>query len=475
MIFLAPFSESLQILLLGPYIVLSAIVTVDVLLRKRDVRSALGWIGVTWLSPFFGAALYYLFGINRVTRRASQFDRPQPSRGAHAVAASPPSAPNIAALARASGRVTGSPLEAGNRITILHGGDEAYPAMLAAIAGARHSVALASYIFRNDAVGRSFIAALAAAQERGVAVRVLLDGVGTGYFHVATVRAFKAARVPMARFLHTWVPWRMPFLNMRSHKKLLIIDGACGFCGGLNIGAENTTQTPRKDYVEDLHLCVEGPVVRQFMDTFARDWAFATDETLDQDIWWPAIVPKGPVLARGIHSGPDADIDKLEAILGAALAQAATRVRIVTPYFLPDQRLQFAIAQARLRGVHIDILIPEWSDYFFIDWAVRAHLRFFGNANADIHLGPLPFDHSKLMTVDGEWCLVGSSNWDARSLRLNFEFDIECYDSALTAAIDALIDRKIARARRLSVAMLASAPRWARLRDAAARLLLPYL
>ena len=145
----------------------------------------------------------------------------------------------------------------------------------------------------------------------------------------------------------------MPFLNMRNHKKLLIVDGKVGFTGGLNIGADHSRRLARKrnEYVDAVQVRIEGPVVSQLMQTFAQDWSFTTDEVLEGDAWWPDIAPAGPVFARGIHSGPDADIYKLETILGAALAQARTRVRIVTPYFLPDQRLQFAIAQAGLRGV----------------------------------------------------------------------------------------------------------------------------
>ena len=171
------------------------------------------------------------------------------------------------------------------------------------------------------------------------------------------------------------------------------------------------------------------------------------------------IAPAGPVFARGIRSGPDADIYKLETILGAALAQARNRVRIVTPYFLPDQRLQFAIAQAGLRGVKVEILIPEHCDYVFLDWAMRAHLRFFEDVPAAVYFTPPPFNHAKLMTVDGQWCLIGSSNWDTRSFRLNFEFDLECYDRALTADIDALIEKKIAQCRKVDLAALAAAPR----------------
>ena len=466
----------IQFLLITIYVLVAAIVTVHVLLTKSDVRAALGWVAVAWLSPIFGALLYFVFGINRVTRRALDFAKLEHQRGSVTGPDAQPALPaNIASLSAIGHRVTESPLIAGNAVSVLQGGDEAYPAMLAAIRNARHSVALASYIFRDDAVGRSFIDALIDAQKRGVAVRALIDGIGSGYVLSMTLRDLKAARVPAARFLHTWVPWRMPFLNMRNHKKLLIVDGTVGFTGGLNIGAEHSLRLAAKDYVDGVQVRVEGPVTRQLMDTFARDWSFTTDEELGGDAWWPAIDFAGSVFARGIHSGPDADMYKLETILGAALTQAQTRVRIVTPYFLPDQRLQFAIAQAGLRGVAVEILIPERCDYFFMDWAMRAHLRFFEDVPATVYFTPSPFDHGKLMTVDGQWCLIGSSNWDTRSFRLNFEFDLECYDRAVTANIDALIEQKISQSHKLSADELAFRPRWVQLRDAATRLLLPYL
>src|SRR6185312_8508093 len=119
--------------------------------------------------------------------------------------------------------------------------------------------------------------------------------------------------------------------------------------------------------------------------------------------------------------------------------------------------------------------LPEFSDHIYFDWAAAAHLRFFRYAKAEVYFSPPPFDHSKLLTVDGEWALIGSSNWDARSFRLNFEYDVECYDRDLTAALDAIIDRKIAGAQKLDFADLLKRPVPVRLRDAAARLLMPYL
>ena len=238
------------------------------------------------------------------------------------------------------------------------------------------------------------------------------------------------------RFLHTWMPWRMPFLNMRNHRKLLIVDGARAFTGGMNIAAEHSRRLNRGAYVDDIHFQIDGPVARSIMDAFARDWSFITDELLDQDFWWPQIPEGGAVQARGIRSGPDADLYKIEMLVGAALTLAKKRIRIVTPYFLPDQRLQFTIAQACMRGVQVDIVLPLVSDHAYMEWAMSGHLRFFRHVAANIYLSPPPFDHSKLVTMDGEWSLIGSSNWDARSFRLNFEYDVECYDAGLAGKLD---------------------------------------
>ncbi len=458
------------------YVLLATTVTVDVLLKKSDVRGALGWIGAAWFSPILGGLIYYLFGINRVTRRALRLSRLKDAhirRQTSAVLKDVPE--NICELFDASGRLSGGPLTSGNDLAVLQGGDAAYPEMLAAIAAATQSIALTSYIFRGDAAGRKFSDALIAARARGVAVRVLLDSVGAGYFFSPTFHRLEAGGVTAARFLHTWLPWRMPFLNMRNHRKLLVVDGAVAFMGGMNIGAENSQKLHPKDFITDIHFRIMGPVVRLIMDAFARDWSFTTRENLEQDIWWPELAPRGPVYAQGLRSGPDADLYKLEMLLGAALSLAKKRIRILTPYFLPDARLQFAIAQACLRGVHVDIVIPQQCNYLFMDWAMRAHLRFFNHIAANIYTTPLPFDHSKLCTVDDGWCLIGSSNWDARSFRLNFEFDLECYDPALVHKLDAIIDAKIARGDRLTVAALLAQPVGIRLRDAAARLMMPYL
>jgi cardiolipin synthase len=467
-----PLLEALAAIL---YVLLAATVTIDILLKKSDVRAALGWVATVWLAPIFGSLLYFLFGINRVTRRALRLGRGGEALARASGGSVPAAAPNIALLSEVSQKVSQCPLTAGNRLTILEGGDEAYPQMLAAIREARHSIAMSSYIFRNDEAGTEFAAALSAAAARGVTVRVLLDGLGTGYLYPRIYYRMKQSGVTVARFLHTWLPWRMPFLNMRNHRKLLVADGRLAFLGGINVGVENCARRAGKRRIRDVHFKVEGPAACTVMEAFARDWTFTTEESLDAACWWPKIAGPGAVLARGLSSGPDADIYKLEQMLGAAITLAQKRIRIVTPYFLPDARLQFVIAQAGLRGVEVEIVVPSCSDQRLMDWAMRGHLRFFKHVRARIIATPPPFDHTKLCTVDGEWSLIGSSNWDVRSFRLNFEFDLEVIDREFTAKLDSLIDARIAQGRMLTPEMLAAEPMWKRLRNAGVRLLMPYL
>ena len=474
-----PFDLTVDLLAVADALAASA-VTAHVLLYKRDVRAAIGWIGLAWLSPLAGPMLYYVFGINRVARQAYRLSRGGRREWARtglgrAVQEAPHLPPDMARIAEVGARLSGKPLATGNAMSIFESGDTAYPAMLAAIAGASRSIALASYIFRADRAGRMFIQALAAAMARGVEVRVLLDGIGSGYFRSPAVRELRAVGVPVAQFLHDWLPWRMPFLNLRNHRKLLIVDGEIGFTGGLNIGEDNLSALSPTGFIRDVHFRLDGPVVHQLMQAFADDWHFTAGEVLDGALWSPVIPSAGSLTARGICSGPDEDEGSLEAMLASAISAAAHRVRIVTPYFLPDEPVAYAIYLAALRGVDVDIVVPARSNHFFMDWAMSAQLAHLAGPHIAIHLAPPPFDHSKLMIVDDMWCALGSANWDVRSSRLNFEFMLECYDADLVQKLDSIIRRRMTAGQKLTLRKIAQRGWLVRIRDAAARLLLPYL
>jgi len=452
---------------------LAIAVTIHVLLYKRDVPAAIGWMGLAWLSPVLGPVLYWAFGINRVRRRAYRISRRYVARRGPPPPIGAIRSEKYTALERAVGVITRRPTLAGNIIHPLRSGDQAYPVMQAAIAEAKVSVGLTSYIFDDDAAGRPFIDALIAAKSRGVEVRVIVDGVGSGYLYSPAASRLQQGGVSVVRFMHSHWPWRMAFLNLRNHKKILVVDGERGFIGGLNISAHNLAACDPRTAVRDMHFEVRGPVVVQIAEAFAADWEFATGEELDGPAWFREGEACGPSLARVITSGPDQDIEKIEFMFLQAIGSAQRAIKIITPYFLPDERLIAALELAAMRGVDVDIVIPENSDHILMDWAVMAHIAPLLIAGVRVWRAPQPFEHSKLMTIDGGWSLVGSANWDQRSLRLNFELNMEVYDPEFTA----LLSEKIAARQGTQITL-----RWlygrsfaARLRDRAARLLLPYL
>jgi cardiolipin synthase len=455
------------------HVMIATLVTIHALMRKRDIGATLGWIGLAWLSPFLGGFLYFMLGINRVKRRAQRLNVPRPTRVKLGDLTMFHDKGALAPLERAIGRLSGRAAESGNAFATFQNGDEAYPAMLEALAEAKVSIGLSSYIFRADATGAKFIAALSDAKRRGVAVRVIIDGVGGGWILSRAYRKLRREDVPVGRFLHSPLPWRMPLLNLRSHRKILVIDGHIGFTGGMNIADENVLALKPKEPVQDTHFLVRGPVVAQLTNAFAHDWSFVTDEDLEGEAWFPAIDTVGGAAARVITSGPDRDIEKIELAVLQAIASARASIAIMTPYFLPDEQLITALALAAMRGVAVDVVIPERSNHRLVDWATRATIGPMLREGARVWLGPPPFRHTKIMVIDGEWSLVGSSNWDMRSFRLNFELSMEVYDRPLAEALGRFVMAN--KGRELRAEELDAIPAPLRLRDAAVRLLLPYL
>ena len=452
------------------HVALASAVTVDALMRKREVPSAIGWIGLAWLAPFFGPLLYVGFGINRVKRKARRL------RG-HVRAARAPTFEGTAddpleSLKRGVGGVTRRELATARVTQILHCGDEGYPEMLAAIDGARHSIRLATFIFRDDEAGGRFIDALARARKRGVRVAVLIDGVGGGFFRSPAFTRLDALGVPAARFLHSLLPWKMPFLDLRLHKKCLVIDGELAFVGGLNIGAENVLASRPREPVRDMHFRVEGTVIRQIEQQFDDDWVFATGGP-PPDMGPPAAPEPSGEGARAIVSGPDLVDEPMILVLLLAINSARRSIRVSTPYFLPDEQLVTALRLAAARGVTVDLVLPAINNHPMVAWAARAHIGPLLSAGCRIWRSPPPFDHSKLMTVDEAWAMIGSANWDMRSLRLNFEMNVEFYDSGFAKAISDVIDSR--RGERITQEELDKRLFVVKLRDAAARLAMPYI
>jgi cardiolipin synthase len=321
----------------------------------------------------------------------------------------------------------------------------------------------------------AFAHALGEAARRGVEVRVLIDAMGTWYSWPTIFHALHREGVKYARFLRPFALWHLMSINMRTHRKILVVDGRVGFTGGMNIRARNCLRRQPPHPVQDIHFRVQGPVVAQLQEAFSDDWLFTTGEPLRGDSWFPKTENAGQVLARGVADGPDENFEKLLWTLLGAISIARYSVRIMTPYFLPDSAVVSALNLAAMRGVQVDIILPARIDLPFVLWASRAMWSQVLRHGCRIWLTPPPFDHSKLMLVDACWVLLGSANWDSRSLRLNFEFNLECYDVELAQRLDRWIETKRNDGHPVTIEEVDGRSLLARLRDGIARLLSPYL
>ncbi len=456
-------------LLIALYVVCAAAGSLDALLTKPDPRSALGWIVTCWLLPIAGLALYVLFGVNRVRTRARQLRARLPSPGA--AEDGRPAEDLATQLTRIGDAVTRRSRLGGNEVVRLENGESAFPVMLAAIAAARRSIWLSTYIFETDPVGRDFVTALAAASARGVQVRVLVDGIGEWYSRPRAVPLLRRSGVPAARFLPPRLAPPVLSLNLRNHRKLLIVDGETGFAGGMNIGGREVGRA-RHRRMADLHFRLRGPVVTQLAECFAADWLFATDETLEPP---QRAEHAGKSICRVITEGPDQDADKLLFVILGALSVAHRRVLIMTPYFIPPPELTAALQTAALRGVEVCLVLPARSNLRYVDWATRRWLPALLQRGVQVFLQPSPFSHTKLMVIDGSYAQIGSANLDPRSLRLNFEIAVEVYDEAVCTELEAYILSARTHALRASTHDSARQSIGGRVRDSLCWLFSPYL
>jgi cardiolipin synthase len=467
------------------HVIIAGLLTIHILLHKRHPRAATGWIGLVWLSPFIGAIIYGFFGVNRISRKAQRITtkQNQPRVTARASAVSPrrleevldSDYDHLRDLVRVGDKATDRFLLDGNRVEPLLGGDAAYPRMIEAIRGTERSITMLSYIFDHDRAGERFVEALAEARQRGVAVRVIIDAVGARYKKPRTSVALKKLGVPVAEFLPTRWSRLARYANLRNHRKLLILDGKRGFTGGMNIREEHMLSLDIKHPEADLHFSVDGPVVAHMQKDFAVDWDFCTGEMIEGDLWFPTIDRVGDALARGIPEGPDENLYQLGVVIMAAMGCARSSIHLCTPYFLPEEPLLAELGLAAMRGVQVDILLPEKTNNLLVQWASTSQMATLLRAGCRIWRIPEPFEHTKLMLVDGIWSLFGSANLDPRSLRLNFEFNVECYDRALNTKLEEILADKLDRAEPVALEDIESRGLPIKLRDNAARLASPYL
>lgn len=457
------------------FVTLQIVVTGHILLFKDDVKSSIGWMGLVWFAPLMGTVIYILLGINRITRKAAALRNSGPDvldfsqKPESNIESKIP--PNLLQLLKLGYNVHPQYFALANSITPLINGDEAYPAMCAAIENSKKEVLLASYIFDNDKAGKMFIAAIKKAVKNGAKVRVLLDGVGRtrGPKPYITQELKEINGVQYAVFLP--VKAALPFVNLRNHRKILITDGQTAFFGGMNISEGNLLKSKPQYPVRDITFKIEGPVIEQISLLFLQDWAFASKKHFTPLAFTQKPQTAGQTACRIIPDGPDYASRKIELINIAALNCAQKSVTIVTPYFLPQNTVLTALEMASMRGVNVEVILPSKSNIFGMDYAMSANFNRLIKKGVKIYLSPPPFDHSKFMIVDDIWLFAGSSNWDERSFRLNFESNIEIADKELSLKMRLAAEQKKDSAVPLKAKNLDI---FRRLRNNALRLFTPY-
>lgn len=469
-------------------ITFGAIAAIHATMTKQEVRTALGWVGVILLSPFVGAFVYAIAGVNRIRRNTLSHQRANIGNITlyHLSHFDTTNDLVRAAFGRQFGamKILGDAVSrydftSGNTIEILETGDQAYTAMLEAISKAQRSIVLETYIFDRDAVGKQFVDALSDATKRGVEVRVLVDAVGARYSIPSIVRLLKEKGVRVDIFNgNIIIGLRLPYANLRTHRKILIIDGQVAFTGGMNIRAGFSRAAVGDAVSSDTHFRLEGPAIADLFHIASEDWRFATGELLTGEAWTiapPKAPPSTGTLVRVVGSGPDKDVETTHRMLMGAFSIAEQHILIMTPYLLPDRELISALVTAARRGVSVDIVVPGKNNLKLVDRAMRAQFDQLLAGGCRIWRSGGSFNHSKLMTIDGAWSYAGSSNLDPRSLRLNFEVDLEILDHDIARQVEERFGAVIETSREVHLGRLKRRPFLERLIDRIIWLGSPYL
>ncbi len=462
-----------------------------VLMSKADSTSAVAWCLLIFFLHFIGVFLFLIFGYQHVRRplnrkrrhRARYLDPPAPDNyseftvWAHEKPVQRPDEMN-ANLAILAAKLGASPVTDGNQVDFYESGPPAFEAMLEAIRQAKHHIHLEFFIVHPDVLGQRIVNELVAKARQGVRVRFLYDAVGTRGLSSRFLRPLHDAGGQSCAFLPISIWRRRLQINMRNHRKILVVDGEVGFVGGLNIGDEYMGVSKCFGYWRDTHLRIRGPAVYDLQRVFVEDWDFSADERIadeDEPLYFKALTGGGSYPLQIIDSGPDQDYKAIREVYFAAILKAKRRLWIATPYFVPDSGLLDALRLAAFSGLDVRILFQHKPDKWVPYFAGRYYFPDIMTAGVRIYQYAKGMMHAKVVIIDDEFASVGTANLDNRSMFLNFEVSCLIYSPEAVRILAEMFERDFALSKLIDPANFAKRSFAARLAENACRLLSPVL
>jgi cardiolipin synthase len=471
-------------------IALIVVVIPVVLIKKRHPVVAVAWCLVVLLVPMLGAALFWAIGFNHLQRRVTRKSRQRQSlsaehpparheakRGAgrpELPAGEEPAAPAFP-LAEIALAVNAFPVSQGNAVRLFRETNEAFEAILEAIRGARHHVHLEFFIVRSDGTARSLFDLLTEKARAGVEVRFLYDSGGTLWLSSHVVGPLVDAGGLVRDFLPV-NPLRSWFrLNLRNHRKIVVVDGTVGFTGGMNIGDEYLGKTARFGYWRDTMVRLEGPAVAGLARIFMEDWHYAASELVEEEPYFPIAPECGNDVVQVIDSGPEEETNSIREMYFAAMLSARKRLWIASPYFVPDSGILDALRLARMRNVDVRFLGLLKPDHYIIYYAGRYYWSDLLRMGVRVYQYARGMMHSKIVLVDDCWAMVSSANLDNRSMRLNCEDGCILYTRRLIDELEAQLLRDMDESIELNAETYAKRSFLSQLTENACRLFSPIL
>ncbi len=451
------FLWTMDIIEISVHAAIVILVFINCLNSKKEPASTILWTFLTLSFPFFGALIYVVFAINRmpakafkkhfkdqklVEERKSREDEALPLaywKSVHETASSEADSPEGKETTRMIDAVLPDHfLLGGNLLDPLVDGTDTYPAMLSAISQAKDHIHLQSFIIKNDKIGNEFMALLSAKAREGVKVRILVDRFGSTHAYLTGMFSkYKGnSNLSIAWWTQANILKRQLQMNLRNHRKILVIDGKTAFFGGINIHDDHN------GFIRDYHFRVSGPFVQELQFTFIKDWYYMTEENPEElltERYFPHQNFTGSTKMRLINSGPTSHMQAISDVIFMSIVSAKRQIIMMTPYFVPPNDILSAIRISAMKGLDVRLIVPEKSNHFYVGHAGQSYYEDLLSCGVRVYQRKDPFLHAKAMVIDDRVCIIGTANMDNRSLKLNYETDVWVNDSKFAGRLKEII------------------------------------